>query len=173
MTALDKNPNNKNYLSPLSFQFSIKRAPNVNFFIQSVSLPGLMLDQVETPNPFVQIPYQGDHIYFEELGIHFKVNEDLSNWLELYNWIIAMGFPESYDQYKSISSQPKMSGLGIKSDISLLIADSNKALTFQITFKDAFPISVSNLQFDTTIQDVSYLDAFAAFRYTTYEITKL
>lgn len=173
MTALDKNPSNKNLLSPLVFQFEIKRAPNVNFFIQSVSLPGIMLDQVETSNPFVQIPYGGDHLYYEELAIHFKVNEDLANWLELYQWIRNTGFPDNHDQYKEIADQPKYSGKGLKSDLSLLIANSNKNLSFEVYFKDAFPISLSNLQFDSTTPDIQYLDAFSSFRYTSYDIRRL
>jgi hypothetical protein len=170
MSALDRNPTNPNYQSPLVFEFSIKRAPNVNFFIQNVSLPGIMLDQVESPNPFVQIPHTGDHIYYEELGIQFKVAEDLHNWLEIHNWIKGTGFPDNYDQYKEIASGNKTVGLGLKSDLSLLIANSNKNLSIDVTFKDAFPISISALQFDTTSDDVPYLDAFAAFRYVSYDI---
>lgn len=173
MSALDRNPNNPNYLSSLAFQFSIKRAPNVNFYIQSVSLPGIMLDQVETPNPFVQIPHHGDHIYYEELGIQFKVAEDISNWLEIHNWIKGAGFPDDHTQYASLAAGNKALGFGLKSDISLLIANNNKNLSMEIYFKDAFPISISALQFDTTAEDVPYLDAFAAFRYTSYDIRVL
>ena len=173
MTALTRNPSNKNYLSPLVFTFAIKRAPNVNFFIQSVSLPGLMLDQVETSNPLIQIPYGGDHIFYEELGIHFKVNEDLSNWIEIHNWIKNMGYPDTNDQYKTLSSVPQYTGEGLKSDISLLIADSNKRLSFEVYFKDAFPISLSNLQFDSSSPGIEYIDAFCAFRYTSYDIRTL
>ena len=173
MSALDKNPSNKSYLSPLVFQFSIQRAPNVNFNIQSVTIPGIMLDQVEQPNPFITIPQVGDHIYFEELAIHFKVSEDLSDWLEIWNWIKNTGFPNDYDEYKSLSGQSKTSGLGLKSDISLIIANNNKNAGFDIVFKDALPISLSNLQFDSTLDSVEYLDAFASFRFVSYEIRRL
>lgn len=173
MTALSHNPTNKNLLSPLVFMFQIKRAPNVNFHVQSVLLPGIVLDQVEYSNPFTDIPQTGDQLYWEELGIHFKVNENLANWLEIWNWIKNTGFPNSYDEYASLSTQAKSSGLGLKSDISLLISDNNKSLSFDITFKDAIPISLSALQFDSTSTSISYLDAFASFRYVSYDITSL
>lgn len=173
MTSLDRNPKSKNLLSPLVFKFVIKRAPNVNFYIQSVSLPGLMLDQVETSNPFVQYPVPGDHLYYEELGIHFKAQEDLSDWLEIHNWLRDMGFPNDWSEYANIASQPKTSGLGIRSDLSLLIADSNKNFSFEAVFKDAFPISLSNIQLDTTTPRIPYVDLFASFRYTSYDIRKL
>lgn len=173
MTALDKNTTNKNPLSPLVFQFELKRAPNVNFWIQSCTLPGIMLDPVEVQNPFVSVPKPGDHLYFEELGIHFKVNEDLSNWLEIWNWIKNTGFPNNYDEYKSLFDKPVYSGEGISSEISLMIANNNKSLAFDITFHNAIPLSISALQFDTTSDSISYLDAFASFRYTSYDIRKL
>lgn len=173
MTALDRNPSNKNFLSPLVFQFSIHRAPNVNFNIQSATIPGIMLDQVEVSNPFISIPLPGDHIYFEELAIHFKVSEDLSDWLEIWEWIKNTGFPNNYDEYKSLSDQPISSGLGLRSDISLIIANNNKNASFEVLFKDALPISLSNLQFDTTVPSTQYLDAFASFRFVSYDIRRL
>ena len=39
MSALDSNPANKNFLSPLNFSFRIKKAPYTNFFIQKVNVP--------------------------------------------------------------------------------------------------------------------------------------
>lgn len=172
-TALDRNPSNKNYLSPLVFQFLIKRAPNVNFFVQAVNLPGMSLNAVDTPNPFVTIPYTGDHLTFDQLDMNFKVNEDLSNWLEMFNWIRDTGFPDDYSQHARISGQSRMSGAGLKSDISLLITNSNKNLSFEFFFKDAFPIFLSSLRFDSTTQDINYLDATCSFRYTSYDIRTL
>ena len=82
MTAIDSNPANKNFLSPISFKFMIKKAPHVNFFIQQVTVPRISLPSVETPNPFVSLPKPGDHIDFDTLSIKFKVDEDLQNYLK-------------------------------------------------------------------------------------------
>lgn len=163
-------PINLNFLSQLGFQFQIKRAPSVNFFIQSVTLPGMTLDPVQGPNPFVNDPQPGDHLYYEELGIQFKVDESLANYLEIHNWLKALGYPDQYEQYKAIFDQPKWTGDGIKSDLSLLITNSLKNLQFEVIFRDAFPISLSNLQFDTTGDNVEYLEAFASFAYTSYTL---
>ena len=40
-------------------------------------------------------------------------------------------------------------------------------------FKDAFPLSLSSVDFDTTDEDVSYVEASASFRYVYYEISKV
>src|SRR5690606_103637 len=61
MSALDKVPSNNNFLSPLGFHFSVRKLPNVNFFVQRVRIPSISLPPADTPNPFVKIPYSGDH----------------------------------------------------------------------------------------------------------------
>lgn len=168
--AASHTPINKNFLSQLNFQFNIKRAPSVNYHIQSATLPGLSLDSVETANPLVSIPHAGDHIYYEELGIQFKVDEELRNYLEIHNWIRKLGFPTGNAEYRELSEIPQWDGTGLKSDLTLMITNSLKNIRFQVIFVDAFPISLSNLQFDTTAEGVEYLEAFAAFRYTYYDI---
>ena len=47
MSILDTQPTNKNFLSPLGFRFTIKKAPNLNFFVQSVNIPTLSLGTVD------------------------------------------------------------------------------------------------------------------------------
>lgn len=170
MSAIDNIPENKNFLSPLGFKFQIKKSPNVNFFVQNVNLPGISLIPTETANPFVNIPYSGDHINYDNLLISFKVDEDLNNYKEIHDWIRQLGFPEKFEEYRKIASHPLYSGLGTKSDISLLILSSSRNPKYDIVFKDAFPVSLSSILFDTTNQDVSYLEATATFRYTSYDI---
>lgn len=173
MTALDNIPENKNFLSPLGFRFQIKKCPTVNFFVQNVNLPGISLPQVDTPNPFVSLPYAGDHISYDFLTINFKVDEDLQNYLEIHNWIKQLGFPNTFDEYKRIASVPKTSGMGTVSDMSLMVLSSSRNPKFDIIFKDSFPISLSSLIFDVTRNDVNYLEASATFKYISYDITSI
>lgn len=172
MTAIDNTPTNKNFLSPINFSFQIKKAPNVNFFIQEVSLPKIDLHNVDTSNPFVTFPFPGDHITYDVLSINFKVDEDLENYMEIHNWIKGLGKPETFQQYADLDKNPSYSGNGIYSDISLIIMSNIKNPNFNVTFKDAFPISLSGLNFNSTKEDINYLTASASFKYTLYDITK-
>jgi hypothetical protein len=162
---------NKNFLSPLNFKFLLKRAPHVNFFIQNVNLPGLSLPDIDVNNPLIRIPYAGDHLQYDELEITFKVDEDLQNYMELHSWIRSLG-KRDYNEYKTLAAAPSYSGEGLHSDISLTLLTSNKQPNYEVVFKDAFPISVSGIQFNTTQEDVDYLEATATFRYIQYDITK-
>ena len=173
MSAVDNTPANKNFLSPLGFKFQIKKAPHVNFFIQQVNIPSILLQSPEKGNPFVNIPFPGEHLKFGELKIAFKVDEDLKNYLEIHNWIRALGKPESYEQYRTIQNQPVVSGDGIYSDISLAILSSSKMPNYEIVFVDSYPVTLSDLNFTTVDSDVNYVTASASFKYTYYTIANI
>jgi hypothetical protein len=171
-SAIDNTPENKNFLNPMNFRFSIKRAPHVNFFIQKVNIPSISVPPTEYPNPLVRIPYSGEHMDYGTLAITFKVDEDLENYLEIHNWVRGLGKPYAYKEYADLKSQNPIMGGGLKSDITLLILNSTKLPIFEITYTDAFPISLSEILFDTTSPDISYIEATAEFKYTLFEITE-
>lgn len=169
ISVFDTQPANPNYLSPLNFKFQIKKCPNLNFFVQRVNVPGFSLPAAEEPDPFVTIPYSGDHIHFSPLVVSFKVDEQLANYLEIFKWITGEGFDINYDQYADLAEQDKsnpVSAMGTKSDISVFILDGQKNPLTECVIHDAFPISLSDLQFDSRSEDVRFITAEAQFRYT-------
>jgi hypothetical protein len=170
MTAIENTPTNPNFLSPLNFKFSIKRAPHINFFIQKISIPSINLPSYESPTPFVKIPEPGDHINYGDLEITFRVDEELKNYLEIHNWIRALGKPKDFSEYKTLSNNKSYTGNGIRSDISLMILSSAKNANYEIVFTDAYPYELSKMSFDTTDQTVEYIEASATFKYVLFEI---
>lgn len=170
MSAISDQPANRNFLDPTKFRFSIKRAPNIQFFVQSVNLPGFSIGPTQEGTPFVKIPFSGEHIDYEPLTIQFMVDEDLQNYMEIYTWIRGLGFPDNYDQYKALSTQPKYTGTGIKSDISLMVLTSSNNPKYNIVFSDAFPTTLSRIQFDANATDIQYTLCSASFSYTSFEI---
>lgn len=173
MTAVDNTPYNKNFLSPLNFVFQIKRSPYLNFFVQEANIPGVSVNFPTQQNPFVRIPISGDHVDFSNLRVTFKVDEELQNWFEIHNWIRALGFPFEFEEYKNLKTAPSATGEGITSDITLVLLNQIKKPIFEVTFRDAFPISLSDLSFNTTDETVNYITATAEFRYVLYDIVKL
>jgi hypothetical protein len=169
MTALQDNPSTLNFLNPLNFSFIIKRAPSIEFFIQKVNLPELALATIVQPTGIFPINRPG-RIKFGDFTLHFKIDENLTNYLAIYNWMMGLGFPETFDQYASIVSQPIVSGNGIVSDMGLLMLNGIKNPTFEFLMRDAYPIGLSAPLFDTTNPDVQYVTAIANFRYVTMDI---
>jgi len=179
MTAISSLPENKNFLSPLGFTFTIKKTPGVNYFVQSVSLPSLTLGQSDIQTPFVKLPIPGDHIDFSTLSITFRVDENLKNYKEIFDWIIALGFPEGFNQYNAIapsrgkfggSINNPVAGTGVYSDASLMILNSVKAPIVEFAFKNLYPISLSDILFDTRDTDVNYVDVTAMFAFEQFKL---
>ena len=173
MSALENTPTNPNFLSPLNFKFSIKRAPHINFFIQKIGIPSISLPTYESPNPFVKIPEPGEHLDYGDLQITFRVDENIQNYLEIHNWLRALGKPKDFKEYRTLSQNPAYTGDGIRSDISLLILSSAKVPNYELTFTEAYHKYLRELVFDTTKSDVEYIEATATFKYLLFEIINI
>lgn len=173
-----------NYLRPNAFRFTIKDLPNVAYTCQSANLPALALGVATQPTPFIDIPRIGDKNSFGEFTIRFLIAEDMSNYLELFEWLIALGFPNDYTQYKGFvgerlnrfpfykNSRGETDSLAY-SDGTLTILDSNNVPKTNIILKDLFPVSVEALDFDVTSSAVEYFVGIASFKYLSFDIEVL
>ena len=168
--TVNNTPENKNFLSPLNYKFLLKRAPHINFFTQNVQIPSISLPYPEPNNPFVKDPQPGDHLIYEPLQIVFKVDEDLQNYLEIRNWLVALGFPESFDQYEDLYDKDDWTGESIYSDISVMALTSHQNSNYEFTFVDCMPNFLSSISFNSTDPDVNFITATASFKYTYFTI---
>lgn len=171
MTVKDL-PVNKNPLSPLGFKFVISRLPSTVFFCQSVSMPGIQLNNFTTPNPFLKLNLAGTELDFGSLSLKFQVDEDMKNYMELYNWMTGLGFPDNFSQYANLAKDLD-GNKGLFSDASLLITTSSKNPNIEITFIDIFPIELTNLLFDSTKHDVQYITADITFSIRKFNINSI
>ena len=57
------------------------------------------------------------------------------------------------------------------SDATLQVLNSNYKPSVLINFKDAFPVSLSTLEFDVSTRDYSFFTASVTFKYLIYDIT--
>jgi hypothetical protein len=172
MTALSQVPQTFNFLNPTGFKFNILRAPNVNYFVQKTMLPGIASQSPMVPTPLVEIPKPGDHLLYDEYEFTFKVDENLNNWLEIYNWMKGAHKLEYHD-YKQLEQEPPYSQLGVKSDISLTILTGQKKPNIQVIFHDAFPVRLSSIRLMTDVSDIDFCTADATFQYIYYSIKTL
>jgi hypothetical protein len=165
-------PTNINPLSPNGFMFGIQKLPNISFFCQSVNLPGITLGAPEFGNPFNVAPIPGETLIYDQLTVQFLVDEQMANYQSIYNWIVALGFPESYDQYVTFvdGDTNNYSELAKNySDATLQILTANNVTARTVQFIDLFPVSLDSLQFAGTNNDVQYLIGNATFRYGYYK----
>ena len=173
-----------NFLRPNAFKFVIKDLPHVAYTCQSANLPSLQNGFAVQPTPFVDLPRIGDKLTYAEFNIRFLISEDMVNYIELVEWLIALGFPDSYNQYKSfvgdrLNRFPFLSTVdgntepAAYSDGTLTILDSSNNPKTNIIFKDLFPIAVEALDFDITSGAVEYFIGIATFKYRSFEVEAL
>jgi hypothetical protein len=166
-------PDNISPLSPNGFMFSVKKLPQINFFCQQVNLPGITLGAPEFGNPFNVAPIPGETLTYDSLDVQFLVDENMENYRAIYNWVVALGFPETYTQYLNFVNSNELNQTSELaknySDATLTILGSNNKPVQNIQFHDTFPVSISSLTFQSTNQDVQYLVGTATFRYGYYK----
>lgn len=167
MTALDRNPTSANFLSPNNFRLQVSKLPNTTFFVQRINIPGLSLPEVPVPTPLTALHLSGDHIQWGDLRFVFKVDENLNNWREIFNWLTGAGFPESTDQFEEIKSETRP-GYGLFSDITLFVLNSARNPSLAINFKQCQPTTLSDIDFDSTSTNIDFITASAIFKYTSY-----
>ena len=173
MSILDSNPSTLTLLQNNGFQIKIYRKPNINFNVQKVNIPGISLPGISQGTPFTNIIHPGDVINWDDFIIEFKVQEDMSDWLEMFEWIIGNGFPSSYDEYQKLSQTRLFEGVNIKSDIAVFILDAMKNPKLTITYEDAFPYALGGFTLESNTGDVNYVSAQCVFKYTKYRIEKV
>ena len=169
MAATDRMPETQNFLSPLGFRFVLSRSPEINYFVQNVTLPDMSIGAATMPTPFTRVPLPGDKVTFGDLSITFKVDENMVNFQHIYDWIAGLAKLDSFNQYTALQAGSS-TGAGIVCDATLVVLTSAKNPNKQISFTNIFPTSLSGLTFDTTSGDVSYLQATVTFAIQKYQI---
>ena len=174
MAASNIVPDNLNYLSNISFRLTMQDAPNLTWFCQSVNVPGVSIDAIDVQTPYLNIPHAGAKVTFEELSVRFIVDEHLKNWMEIYDRIIALGLAEGGEKYRLLKAKSDLTQRGgTVSTLVLTVLTSAMNPQMEFHFYEAFPITLSALDFDSANTDLEYFTATAGFRYTNYEIKNL
>ena len=170
MAALRDQPINTSFLSPIGFKFQLNNFPEVNYFVQSASLPGISISSISVPTPLKAIDLAGDEVNFEELTIKFIVDEIMKNWLSIYDWIIGLGFPteEGQAKYKKLSTNSELT-----TDATLPVLTGNMNPQINFRFNECFPLSLSSVAFDSGGTDIDYVTADVSFRYDVYTVQNL
>ena len=146
----------QNSLSQLNFRLKLYTLPEFEFRVQTVVIPGLNLGTVEIPSPFVTIPEPGN-ISYDQLSVSFMVGEDMKDYMEIFNWMVGLGTPDGLGTYtrKFI-------------DGSVLILNSSQKILKNVRFTNMYPVSLSDVSFDSTLSDVQYVTATANFRFARF-----
>ena len=150
--------NNKNFLQPTGFRIIIERDQyaNLEFFSQSVTHPGSTVNAVEIGIPRIQgMPMAGDTINYGDLSLTLILDEDLSAYKEMQNWLEECVYKK---------------GETVNHDVTVIILNSHNNSCGKIRYKNAILTQLGSIELTSTSGDISYISFDVTFRFTEFEL---
>ena len=190
---INREPSKRDYASPVQFRFKMTKLPLVEFFVQSANLPGISLGNATQTTPLYDIPIPGDKISYSPLDLSFIVDENLNNYKEIHDWLLALGFPNNHTQFANLQTEgsdrfpgstagsivpgvatpaPLAEG-GTYSDATLTVLNSKNIAKTEIRFQNVYPTSLTSLSYDVRQTDIDYIQANVSFQYMNYDIVQI
>lgn len=156
--------NNTQYNStfPTKAVLTVPNFENKDFQITGFNIPGISINPVSVSNPATALKVAGDHLTYATLDCEFIVTEGLTNWLELYEWVKGLGFPNDYKQYKDQKYRYK--------DLILQTMTNLNNTNHKFTFVGAFPIALGSIEYNTNDTDAEYIKTSVEFAYTYFSV---
>ena len=181
VSLFDKQIANRNYMSPLGFKLILTKTPKVDFLCQSANIPQISMGTAVQPSYLKDIAVPGDKVLYDDLSVRFLVDEKMENYLSIYKWMTGLGYPENVGQFRQLKKDDIRTNASASddgdpryfefSDATLQILSSNYRPSVLVNFKDAFPVSLSTLEFDVSQRDYNFFTASVTFKYTIFNIT--
>jgi hypothetical protein len=171
-TSFPNQINNRNFLSPVGFKFTLSKEPKASFFCNSARIPEINLGTAVQPSYLKDLDVPGDKLTYGDFSLRFLVDENMENYMTIHNWLTGLGYPETTQDFKDLTTDED----GLRdlkrqfSDGSLHILNSNFRDVAIVKFKDLFPTYLTSLEFEASDTDVNYFTAEVSFKYTVYNI---
>ena len=151
-------PRNRNFLNPIGYLLKLEKFEGVDFFCQTANVPDVSMPTTEVASPFRNLPIiPGGGVTFGDFSVRFIVDEDLVNYNAVHTWIRDVG---NADQMARTTPEADILTNG-----QLHIVTSQYNPAFIVEFRDIFPVSLSGLQFDATMNDAEYITAEVVFKH--------
>ena len=168
-------PANPNVLHPNKFVVTFAALPDVQYWCQSVNVPGINLGEVPRFTPFIDLYSPGEKLSMNPFSMTFTVDEELFGWMEVYVWMRGLAFPKDFSEYKNLDQRftAWKTPMPQFSDATLVILDSKQNPKIRVKFLNCFPTSLTDILLSATSSPESAVTADAVFRYDLFDIEKL
>ena len=133
------------------------------YFCQKANIPGVSLGPAVQTTPNLDVYHAGTKLEYNTFDITFLVNEDLSAWTSIYKWMFDLSsITTSYERRQASNKQA----------ILTVMSNLNNP-KIRIKLNNIFPLSLSDLEFDTTLSAEEHIMGTASFRYDWFDIEKI
>ena len=159
----------QNFLQPNGFKLVINRErfKNLEFFAQTVSHPDISVAPTIAPFRRTNLQLPGDKVEYGPLVVDAILDENMNVYKEMVKWIKSTT-DEKNKTSTSVTSQNRDTTVY---DITLSILSSHNNQIDTIVYKGAFPINVGSVNFQSTVDNITYITFPITFSYTTFTIS--
>ena len=155
-----------------TFTLTIPKINNTIITLQRTNIPGLSLPSAIVTNPFTNLKEPGDHIEWDPLRTTFKLDEQFESYIDIFSWMVNLGFPTSHEEYRqNLSVRKERSDL--ISDGILTLYDNSFNPIIEIVYANIWPTYISDVDLESNPSDDKVLDVNATFNYDYYFIRKM
>ncbi len=146
----DGTPVSYDGLQNTKFNLIFQKASNSVIFLQAFEIPGVSVNEVDVPTPFVNMNEIGEKLNFGQFNITFLIDSEFKNYKEIFDWMKRMTVAGS--------------AIGDTDDVVIIINDKQS-----IRFYGCWPMSMSNVSFITNATDVEYLTCSVVMNFDYFE----
>ena len=90
------------YADPTKFKFQIAKLPRVEFNSIQANIPGITLTEITQPTRLMPVRIPGNDLTFDDLSVTFIVDEDLTNYRSVHDWMVGLAQVDSDDKYREL-----------------------------------------------------------------------
>ena len=184
------------YAQSNQFKVYLPIFPLTEWFVISCNIPGITMGQGVVPTPLTDVPFIGDKLTYDQFSMTFLVDEKMKNFIELHDWLINMAAPQKNQQFMARTSDyvldtgqrtkfytdiegvsTEMTGntsdRELYCDIQIFILSSKNNPVVKFTLQNAFPVSLSALDYSSQESDTNYVQCNVSFAFPFYTIESL
>lgn len=161
--AITTHPSTTNLLQPTKYLVTFPEISETIYFCQKANIPGVSLGMALQQTPNLDLFHSGTKLEYNTFDITFMVNEDLSAWTAIYNWMKDLSSVES--SYAKRKENKKQAILTVMSNLN--------NPKYRVKLNNIFPLSLSDLEFDTTLSAEDHIMATASFRYDWFDLENI
>lgn len=150
---------NMNFLTTNRATLQIKGLEDFEFAVTGFTLPSLELPVSPVETMFLTGREAGDKPIYGDVEVEFIIDEDMKNWITVYEWFQGLIFQRT--------STPR------NSDGAIIIYSSHNNPIIKIKLYEMIPSYLSAIRFSEDIPVTTPLKAEAHFSILYYDIEKL
>ena len=173
MSVNTRTPQNTNIIQPTKYLLTFDRIATTQYFCQSVNIPGISLGDATVNTPLYDYRVAGNKLTYNQFNMSFIIDEPALAWQNLYNWFLGIASPVSTNQRNTLTAQQNVGknqgNLVNYSDAVLTVLSNLNNPIIRVQFHNMFPISLSDINFDTTLSADTIITGSAIFVYEYFE----